>query len=61
MHGDFEHLIRRERAEPFDEVNIDHFWIDADLREWCFFYVDGVPWLANEDDADGRRHVIDGE
>ncbi len=32
-------------------VAIDHVWKSSRGLEWAFFYLDGVPYIANEDDA----------
>ncbi len=49
------------RDPIMDEVTIQHFWIDGAGKEWCFFRLNGQPWLANEDDADDRKRIIDGD
>ena len=37
------------------EISIEHFWLDTNGKEWCFFKLSGMPWLANEDDADDKE------
>lgn len=42
-------MIARERPGTLE---VAHYWLSAvDGKQWCFLYVEGVPYLSMEDDV----------